>query len=119
LIANAAPQFACIAGSFLFASLISRVEAGERVVSGRTAGGFVGQQASRHAGKHCDGIASPSVMERRVRALRKAGTEVEFHRYRDLGHGFGPGIGTAAEGWLERAIRFWEKSIRSNEGNAR
>jgi acetyl esterase/lipase len=64
-----------------------------------------------------DGIAAPSVMERRVRALRKTGTEVEFHRYRDLGHGFGPGIGTTAEGGLERARRFWEKSIRSNEGN--
>ena len=62
-------------------------------------------------GEH-DGIASPSVMERRVAALRKTGAEVEFHRYRDLGHGFGPGIGTSAEGWLDRAVRFWEKSIR-------
>ena len=62
-------------------------------------------------GEH-DGIAPPSVMERRVAALRKAGTEVEFHRYANLGHGFGPGIGTSAEGWLERAVRFWEKSIR-------
>jgi len=43
------------------------------------------------------------------------GTEVEFHHYRDLGHGFGPGIGTAAEGWLDRAVRFWEKAISSNE----
>jgi acetyl esterase/lipase len=60
-------------------------------------------------GEH-DGIAPPSVMERRVAALRKAGTDVEFHRYPDLGHGFGPGIGTSAEGWLERAVRFWEKS---------
>ena len=44
-----------------------------------------------------DGIAPPSVMERRVAALRKTGTEVEFHRYADVGHGFGPGIGTSAE----------------------
>jgi acetyl esterase/lipase len=56
-----------------------------------------------------DGIAPPSVMERRAAALRRAGAEVEFHRYRDLGHGFGPGIGTTAEGWLDRAIEFWEK----------
>jgi acetyl esterase/lipase len=62
-------------------------------------------------GEH-DGIAPPSVMERRVAALRKTGTDVEFHRYSDLGHGFGPGIGTSAEGWLDRAVRFWEKSIR-------
>jgi acetyl esterase/lipase len=59
-----------------------------------------------------DGIAPPSVMERRVAALRKAGTEVEFHRYADLGHGFGPGIGTAAEGWLDHGIQFWERSLR-------
>lgn len=56
-----------------------------------------------------DGIAPPSIMERRVLALQRAGTEVEFHRYRGLGHGFGPGIGTIAEGWLNRAVQFWEK----------
>ena len=63
-------------------------------------------------GEH-DGIAPPAVMERRVAALRRTGAEVEFHRYPALGHGFGPGIGTSAEGWLDRAIRFWEQSIRS------
>jgi acetyl esterase/lipase len=63
-------------------------------------------------GEH-DGIAPPSVMERRVAALRKAGTEVEFHQYSGLGHGFGPGAGTGAEGWLDLAIRFWAKSINS------
>src|SRR4051794_24439292 len=40
-----------------------------------------------------DGIAPPSVMERRVAALRKAGTEVEFHQYIGIGHGFGAGTG--------------------------
>jgi len=55
-----------------------------------------------------DGIAPPSIMERRITALRRAGTEVEFHRYRGIGHGFGPGVGTTAEGWLDRAIAFWE-----------
>ena len=50
-----------------------------------------------------DGIAPPSVMERRVHALRRLGTEVEFHRYRDVGHGFGPGIGTTRkDGSTER-----------------
>jgi acetyl esterase/lipase len=58
-----------------------------------------------------DGIARPSVMERRVLALQRAGTEVEFHRYRGLGHGFRPGIGTIAEGWLNRAVQFWEKVL--------
>jgi acetyl esterase/lipase len=56
-----------------------------------------------------DGIAPPSVMERRVAALRRAGTEVEFHRFSGIGHGFGPGVGTSAEGWVRRAIQFWQR----------
>jgi acetyl esterase/lipase len=63
-----------------------------------------------------DGIAPPSVMEKRVAALRRSGAEVEFHRYSGLGHGFGPGSGTSAEGWLDLAVRFWEKAIRSKAG---
>lgn len=59
-----------------------------------------------------DGIAPPSVMQQRVDVLRKVGTDVEFHIYPDVGHGFGPGIGTRAEGWLDRAVRFWDKAIR-------
>jgi acetyl esterase/lipase len=66
-----------------------------------------------------DGIAPPPVIERRVQALRKLGTDVEFHRYRVVGHGFGPGIGTSAEGWLDGAVRFWAKAIRSNERRVR
>lgn len=66
-------------------------------------------------GEH-DGIAPPAVMERRVNALRHAGTAVEYHKYPNLGHGFGRGTGTSAEGWLADAIRFWERQI---EGKAR
>jgi acetyl esterase/lipase len=61
-----------------------------------------------------DAIAPPSVMERRVAALRRAGTEVEFHQYSGLGHGFGPGTGTSADGWLDGAVRFWERTIKSS-----
>ena len=57
-----------------------------------------------------DGIAPPSAMERRIAALRKAGTEVEYHRYKNVGHGFGLGTGTSAEGWIADANRFWEKT---------
>ena len=60
-----------------------------------------------------DGIAPPAAMERRVEALRKSGTRVEFHKYEGLGHGFGLGKGTSAEGWIFEAIRFWETSIRT------
>ena len=56
-----------------------------------------------------DRIAPPAVMERRVAALRRAGTDVEYHRYPGVGHGFGPGVGTSAEGWVADAVRFWAK----------
>jgi acetyl esterase/lipase len=56
-----------------------------------------------------DGIAPPAAMERRVEALRKSGTRVEFHKFEGLGHGFGLGKGTSAEGWIFEAIRFWDK----------
>jgi acetyl esterase/lipase len=62
-------------------------------------------------GEH-DGIAPPSAMELRIAALRQAGTEVEYHKYKNLGHGFGLGTGTSAEGWIDDAIRFWEKSAK-------
>jgi acetyl esterase/lipase len=58
-----------------------------------------------------DGIAPPPIMERRVEGLRRAGTRVEYHKYRGVGHGFGPGVGTSAEGWIADAIRFWAKQI--------
>ncbi|MDW8130307.1 MAG: hypothetical protein RMI94_07135 [Bryobacterales bacterium] len=58
-----------------------------------------------------DPIAPPALMERRVAALRSSGAIVEHHKYRRVGHGFGPGVGTTAEGWLLEAIRFWEQQI--------
>jgi acetyl esterase/lipase len=58
-----------------------------------------------------DAIAPPSSMERRISALRGAGTEVEYRKYRNLGHGFGPGTGTSAAGWIADAVRFWERFI--------
>jgi acetyl esterase/lipase len=51
-------------------------------------------------------------MKRRVEALRQSGTKVEYHEYENLGHGFGLGTGTSADGWIQAAIRFWETSIR-------
>jgi hypothetical protein len=37
-------------------------------------------------------------MERRIAPLGKAGTEVEYRKYKDLGYGFGRGTGTSAAG---------------------
>lgn len=61
-----------------------------------------------------DGIASASTMERRVHALRRAGIDVAFQIYPNVGHGFGLGIGTSAEGWLEDAVRFWEQHMSAS-----
>jgi acetyl esterase/lipase len=58
-----------------------------------------------------DGIASASTMERRLNSMRSAGIDVEFHVYPNVGHGFGLGIGTNAEGWLDDAARFWESHM--------
>lgn len=58
-----------------------------------------------------DGIASWRTMERRQNALSGMGIETEFHVYEGLGHGFGLGTGTVAEGWLDDAAEFWQKQI--------
>jgi acetyl esterase/lipase len=60
-----------------------------------------------------DGIAPPAIMEGRVAALRRAGTEVEYHKYPGVGHGFGLGVGTNAENWIADAVRFWARHMRS------
>jgi acetyl esterase/lipase len=59
-----------------------------------------------------DGIATPSVMERRVAALGRVGTDVEYHKYRGVRHGFGLGVGTSAEGWVDDAVRFWARQTK-------
>jgi len=61
-----------------------------------------------------DGIASRVTMERRVENLRALGTPVEYHLYKNLGHGFGLGIGTTAEGWLDLAMTFWEAQFQNS-----
>ena len=62
-----------------------------------------------------DRIAPPAAMERRLAALRRAGTDVEYHRYPGVGHGFGPGVGTSAEGWIADAVRFWARHTNQPE----
>jgi acetyl esterase/lipase len=58
-----------------------------------------------------DGIAPPSAMERRIASLHRAGTPVGFHHYKNLGHGFGAGVGTSADGWITSAVRFWAEHM--------
>jgi acetyl esterase/lipase len=56
-----------------------------------------------------DRTAPPGAMEPRIAALRRAGTDVVFRRYPDVGHGFGTGAGTSAAGWIAEAQAFWQR----------
>lgn len=56
-----------------------------------------------------DGIASYRVMQRRIDALKARGIDAMIDVFPGLPHGFGLGEGTIAEGWINRAIKFWEK----------
>ena len=59
-----------------------------------------------------DGIAPWQIMKARLDAMRADGIPTEFHRYPGLGHGFGLGTGTSAEGWLDDAVDFWEQQLK-------
>lgn len=57
-----------------------------------------------------DGIANYRAMKARIDALAAMGVPTEYHSYKGLGHGFGLGVGTIAEGWIDQAVAFWEKN---------
>lgn len=59
-----------------------------------------------------DGIASYRTMEERVRRIQANGTDAEIEVFQGLPHGFGLGEGTVAEGWIDRAIAFWERQMQ-------
>ena len=59
-----------------------------------------------------DGIANWQVMQARLEAMQQAGIDTEFHVYSGLGHGFGLGTGTSAEGWINDAVSFWKKQMK-------
>lgn len=58
-----------------------------------------------------DRIVDPQIVERRVRDLRADGVEVELRKFQRAGHGFGLGIGSDAEGWVEDAVKFWKAHL--------
>lgn len=58
-----------------------------------------------------DGIAGWRVMKDRLDNMSRLGIDTEFHVYEGLRHGFGIGTGTVAEGWVEDAVRFWERQF--------
>ena len=59
-----------------------------------------------------DGIANWRTMEQRLNRMAMLGIDTEFHHYPGLGHGFGIGTDTVADGWVEEAIAFWEKQMK-------
>lgn len=50
-------------------------------------------------------------MKDRLDNMSRLGIDTEFHVYEGLRHGFGIGTGTVAEGWVEDAVRFWERQF--------
>ena len=58
-----------------------------------------------------DGIASYRSMESYIRQIQASGTPAEIEVFDGLGHGFGLGEGTVAEGWIDRAVSFWESVL--------
>ena len=56
-----------------------------------------------------DGIASYRSMEDYISRIQNNGTNAEIEVFDGLRHGFGLGEGTVAEGWIDRAVSFWEQ----------
>ena len=60
-----------------------------------------------------DGIASYRSMENYISRIQDNGTDSEIEIFEGLRHGFGLGEGTAAEGWIDRAVSFWERNMEN------
>lgn len=58
-------------------------------------------------------IDPDKTVERRIRAIQANGTDAMIEIFPGLPHGFGLGTGTAAEGWLENAVAFWKRNMKS------
>ena len=60
-----------------------------------------------------DGIASYRTMQNRIDRIKANGTDAEIQIFDGLPHGFGLGEGTVAEGWINNAIEFWKRNMKS------
>lgn len=58
-----------------------------------------------------DGIADSQTMQKRMEQIRAQGTDAEIEVFNGLPHGYGLGTGTAAEGWIDRAVDFWKRHM--------
>lgn len=57
-----------------------------------------------------DYIASYESMEQYISRIRRNGTNAEIEVFTGLSHGFGLGEGTVADGWINRAMDFWQQN---------
>ena len=53
-------------------------------------------------------------MKNRIDRIKANGTDAEIEIFQGLSHGFGLGEGTVAEGWIDRAVAFWERAMVSS-----
>lgn len=60
-----------------------------------------------------DGIASYRSMENYISQIQQNGLNTKIEVFKGLSHGFGLGEGTVAEGWIDRAISFWEDNMNA------
>lgn len=44
--------------------------------------------------------------------IQTQGIDAEIEVFDGLAHGFGLGEGTVAEGWIDRAVSFWERNMK-------
>ena len=59
-----------------------------------------------------DYIASYQTMQNRINRIKANGTNAEIEIFNGLPHGFGLGEGTVADGWIDRAVEFWERNSK-------
>ena len=63
--------------------------------------------------RNSDGIASYRSMENYISQIQQNGPNTKIEVFKGLSHGFGLGEGTVAEGWIDRAISFWEDNMNA------
>ena len=62
-----------------------------------------------------DYIADWRIMKRRIDHLKQAGIDTSFRVVSGLEHGFGIGMGTKAQGWIDEAIDFWQEQMKKEK----
>lgn len=58
-----------------------------------------------------DDTVPPENSKMLTAALKGVGVPVQFNIFPDVDHGVGPGTGTSAEGWIRKAVEFWNPQL--------